>query len=111
MAPFTTFYRRVRSLLHRNKRRWRMLKKIGLATLFLAGAIGFATPKPAQARPHVYVGVTPYVEPYYYGFGYPDPYLYGPYYTPYYSPYVYGFGWGGGHHWHEHEHEWHGHRR
>ncbi len=86
-----------------------MLKRIGLATLFLAGAIGFATPKPAQARPHVYIGVNPYVEPYYYGYGYPDPYLYG----PYYSPYVYGWGWGG-HHWHGHEfheHEWHGHHR
>lgn len=91
-----------------------MLKKIGIATLVLAGALAFAAPK-AHAGVHFGIGVGvapvvpavpavpaspgPYAYPYGYDYGYPYP-AYGPYAYPYVGPSV-GFGFGfGGHDYH-----------
>jgi hypothetical protein len=92
-----------------------MLKKLGITTIALAGLLGFAAPKKADAKVHfgVYVGAPAYTYPYayapYYGYSYP---YYG---YPAYGP-AYGFGiggWGHEHHdFHGHEfHGEHGHRR
>jgi hypothetical protein len=89
-----------------------MLKKLGITTIALAGLLGFAAPRKADAKVHVGIAVGPPVYTY--------PYAYGPYYNyPYYeSPYYYGgpsyfYGYGHGGWGHEHHefhggHEWHG---
>lgn len=76
----------------------KLLKKLGIPTLALAGTMALFSPSPANAavRFGVGVGVAPYYAPY----AYPNPYYAYPYYGyPYaYAPYgVYGgWGWGGG---------------
>jgi hypothetical protein len=90
-----------------------VLKKIGIATLVLAGALAFAAPK-AHAGVHFGIGVGvapvvpavpavpayPYAYPYGYAYGYPYP-AYAPYAYPYVGPSVgFGLGFGGyGQHW------------
>jgi hypothetical protein len=83
----------------------KMLKKIGIGTLVLAGALAFAAPK-AHAGVHFGIGVGvapvvpavpavpayPYAYPYGYAYGYPYP-AYG---YPYVGPSVgFGLGFGG----------------
>jgi hypothetical protein len=83
-----------------------MLKTLGITTIALAGLLGFAAPKKAEAQVHfgVYVGA-PYAYPYAYAPYYGDPY----YGYPYYVGPSYGFGAG---HWGHEHHEFHGgHRR
>jgi len=87
-----------------------MLKKLGMTTIALAGLLGFAAPKKADAAVHfgVAVGGPVYTYPYAYGPNYGYPYYGYPYY---YGP-AYGFGvgiggWGHGHH-DFHGHEFHG---
>jgi len=82
-----------------------MLKTIGITTIALAGLLGFAAPKKADAETHfgVYLGGPAYtypVAPYYAPYGYP---YYG---YPYYGGPSYGYGFGG---WGHEHHEWHGH--
>ena len=64
-----------------------MLKKVGLATLALAGLMSFASPKAdAAVRFRIGVGVPPYSYPYAYPYGYPYGYPY-----PAYGPYTYSY--------------------
>jgi hypothetical protein len=90
-----------------------MLKKVGLATLALAGLLAFVTPKAeAGVRFGIGVGVAPtapvvpavpvapappYADPYAYPYAYDYPYpTYGTYAYPYVAPSLgFGFGWGG----------------
>ncbi len=106
-----------------------MLKSLGITTLALAGLLGFAAPKKADAKVHfgVYLGgpayvapppayVPPGIDPYAYGPGYPYAYSAPAYADPYYvGPDLgFGIGFGGGHHFHAEHHEhhdFHGHRR
>jgi len=108
-----------------------MFKQLGITTLALAGLLGFAAPKKADARVRfgVYVGSpaytyvppapapAPYYAPDYYDNGYAAPaYAYPApaYVQPYYAAPTYGFGLGfGGHdrdHWRHDEHFEHGFR-
>lgn len=93
-----------------------MLKRLGVATIALAGLLGLAAPKKADAKVHfgVYLGGPAYTYPYAYGPSYGYPYYGYPYY--YGSSYGYGLsigGWGHDHHdFHGREFhgEHHGHR-
>jgi hypothetical protein len=79
-----------------------MLKRLGITTIALAGLLGFAATKKADAHPHfsVYIGGPAYTYPYAY-----SPYYGYPYYGyPNYGSY--GFGFGG---WDHEHHEWHEH--
>jgi uncharacterized membrane protein YgcG len=92
----------------------KVLKKIGLPMMALAGLLAFGAPRAAQARVHfgVALGAPVYaapVAPYPYGYPYAAPYV-DPYYAPTYvapAPYVdpyfsvgIGGGWGGGYYGH-----------
>jgi hypothetical protein len=89
-----------------------MLKKIGIATLALAGVMAFATPRKADAAVQFGVGFgapvyayPAYPYPYY---AYPAP-VYG--YPGYVTPGVgIGIGWGGGWGGHWGDHGFHGRR-
>ena len=73
----------------------KLLKRLGIPTMALAGMLALFSPSPANARVRfgIGVGVAPY-----YGYGY------APYCDPYYGCYPYGYtyvapNWGWGHRW------------
>src|SRR5581483_11539274 len=90
-----TTLRTGRASRHPIKWRLKMLKRLGLPVVALAGLLTLFTPLTASARPHVRFGFSVGVPAYTYPYTYADPYYDAPYVDPYapgyydYAPYSY----------------------